>query len=419
MSHTAALAAASPRPQTANLPYGSTSPRHGGGAGAGGGAGGPVPADPSGPVLVRLYHPVSRKFLHVSPETGLASMQSPPEPPAAPVYHGRGGASAAAPAAPLFLGAAFELVQQHGAPPPHPSWAGTEARPTASKPPSRGGEAVGGGGLLAQPYGSTGSTLGGASRAGASQPRGARPVVPLRGFDMATGGLQNRREEGNEDADMAAWALGLPGADLLGAHAAGMREGGLATAGGAGAGAGVHLLPGDRSVHGRHAAQRPASSSVSAGDSARRRERGDETRRTAWDASQLDLSDVIRPGLNLGSLFGGAPSDPPVAHGVYRASYSSRPPSSHLAAAAAPPAGGYRPAVVTSLVANTSARGGGARSAELGRLGQGPRSPGRSQLTEPAHLLAPQLYGGVPSPKGRASTAYGTARPQRFQAGRY
>ena len=414
VAQAAALAGASPRPQTADGPYGSTI------------YGSPPPTgDPSAPLLVRLYHPPSRKFLHVSAETGSVSLLHAPDPnPPMP-----GTRAPPPPPPPPAPGLVFELLQQHG-PPPRFCKGASACASAGSRPGTRGSDTGGGrqGGMPGQPYSQ--SRLASAQR--------PRPVVPVRGFDMATGDLQGRRRHEHEDEhSIPSWALSVPGAEPLGPYSAGLLRGGggstqpaAAATGAAATGGrvrgvgsmqtGAPLHPtggGPRLAHGRQA--QPAGSPAAEQDK-------DETRRTAWEASQLDLSDVIRPGLNLGSLFGGMPSAPV---STSARAPPSRPVMGRQADLRGYP-GGYRPVVVTSPPTNLSARsraaagsGGAVRSAggppagpTASTLPSEPRLQGGQRISaEPAHALAPQLYvGSQLSPSRLGVTS--SQRAQRFQA---
>ena len=187
VAQAAALAGASPRPQAADGPYGSTI------------YGSPPPTgDPSAPLLVRLYHPPSRKFLHVSAETrlGLTAARSRSEPADA------GDARAAAAAA-----AARSRPRLRASAATRPATTLLQGRVRVRLGRLAAGHAgsdTGGGrqgGMPGQPYSQ--SRLASAQR--------PRPVVPVRGFDMATGDLQGRRRREHEMTSIPSWALSVPG----------------------------------------------------------------------------------------------------------------------------------------------------------------------------------------------------------------
>lgn len=215
----AAAVVASPRPQTALSVSSTTS-----------GADGT-------PLLVRIFHPASRQFLHIAADTGLITLQNHVE--------GNTPTDATSPRVTPPLSLIFELQQQHV---PTPRFRKSAATPNSTAQRSVGGR-------------STGPT---------STP------LPVRGFDMATGTVRGRMEE-----------LVLPPRSLLAPPPNRFDPPGLPP----------------------QATGMEASLAPGAGEHSRTARRGralleDDTRKTAWEASHLDLSDVMKGGpLVLGALF--------------------------------------------------------------------------------------------------------------------
>ena len=145
--------------------------------------------------------------------------------------------------------------------------------------------------------------------------------------------------------------------------------------------------------------------------------REDETRRTAWDTSQLDLSDVMASGpLKLGALFtpsAGGPMHGGGMHGAGMGPGGARvvrrgPECAGHSMGCSAAAGGYsRPMVVTGPPGAFNARAGGLSVGGVA-AGGGQRGllPRQGEAHPHAHVT--QLY----SPKGRGAAPGG--RPQRF-----
>ena len=319
---------------------------------ASGGGGGGTSADDVR-LMVRLYHPASRRFLHIDPATGAASLQPAkiePEPSS------KGGGSRAAARGKLRpptsqLSVTFELLLRHARDAPRP---GTSARAaTAAAPPMRVmpveaapiNVAGGGGASLLSSRPST--------RGGAASGRPVAPALAARGFDMATG-VSTRPNFGRGDLFESLRAEGLLPAGLTAAELDGfdgtlppwaMPSMGLEE----GFGASVPMPQAPRvSI----AAPSAASAAAARQASARGGKPADDAKRSAWEPSQLDLSDVMAQGpLLLSSLFASPPSfgagmpvrqveraQPPLAQPPYAQPPLAAPP---LAAAMMAPAPHY------------------------------------------------------------------------------
>ena len=430
-----ALPITSPRPQTA-LPLS---------CGQAGVPGGAVAGADDAPLLVRLFHPPSRRFLHVSPHTGVASLQPAAESGPAGAGSPRHPNQRSGP--PAKPGIVFELLQQH-APPARFSKGTAVPKPRASE--------QGGGAPSAGPDGRPGSRGGTARGSG-------RPVVPMRGFDMSTGALQRQADEEDEDLQGAAWAVSLAvgappsvgsretigslfgrpgsgvGGGVGGGVAGGVAAGGVA-AGGAGGSAGGGGRSGAPTLQSQLAGGGGGNSLQPSGVSnlppplhdqrtaAQRRpytrdgaHREDETRRTAWDTSQLDLSDVMASGpLKLGALFTPSAGGPVHGggmhgggmHGGGMAAGGARvglqgwrgPELAGPSMGYATAVGGYSRPMVTGPPGAFNARAGGLSVGGIAAGGGVQR--GLLPRQGEAHAHVTQLY----SPKGR-----GAGRPQRFQ----
>ena len=234
----------SPRPQTATAAPGAANPQG---------------AHP----LVRLFHPPSRRFLHVN-EMGVPSMVS-----AAEAYAIAEAISPRNPGRTIPPGLTFELLHAQRAQSPRFKCSAGAAHAGSS-----------------------------AARARASQQPAT--TLPLRGFDMATGTSVRGRTRMDEPLPPRSSAAQLP-LDGFGLIAPGHRFEMT-----------IRSQPPSNITNmeerTRHAtSQRPGSGEHGrvAEHGRRSRPQEDETRKSAWDASQLDLSDVMAGGpLKLSSLFG-------------------------------------------------------------------------------------------------------------------
>ena len=208
------------RPQTAN-PLGASAAGISGGAGAGSSGVGLPGAEVQTPLVVRLYHSPSKRFLHIDPASGLASLLAePPAPPAAgspaagsPAAAGRTTFRSTQRPSTAQLSFAFELVGRpsrevarappagHGAsamPPmrtlPMPDAAAAAA--AAVPPPSLSAgaqpgarSAAGAGAHHGAPGGAAHSrpTNRGAAPSHAFERRATPSTLPTRVFDITTG----------------------------------------------------------------------------------------------------------------------------------------------------------------------------------------------------------------------------------------
>lgn len=236
----------SPRPQTAApVSVGAT-------------AGG-ADADSDAPLLVRLFHPPSRRFLHVS-STGDASLTPAAEAAAVPASGSTQDALRTVLPSSSQPGLVFELLQQRGSLPQRLS-----PQQKSRQLPSRSG-----------------------SRSSASGQPTQKATLPVRGFDMGTGTV---RGTDSDDDPFGALLWGeADGAPCRPLPQDAARFGGASS----------HQLPPPPYPLGlQGGVYREASRG-----SRRPHAPVDETRRTAWDASQLDLSDMMASGpLKLGTLF--------------------------------------------------------------------------------------------------------------------
>ena len=251
---------ASPRPQTAV-------------------AAGPAPAATAQtPLIVRLFHPPSRRFLTVDPTTGVPSL------PPAPVNTANAHPALSEIKSKLPVphpGQIFELVRADQAPSPRSNYKGSPKR-------------------LAQQVVHAQAT---AARTG----QGAVSTLPLRGFDMATGLV--RGDELVEPLPPRSWSS--PNPMLMGSLGSVGREADVSS-----------LAPskggGCSSAAETSAAYVARLKAPSAHATTRPPPQEDETRKTAWDASQLDLSDVMAGGpLRLGNLFATGGGAVPTHHHQY------------------------------------------------------------------------------------------------------
>lgn len=262
---TPASAAASPRPQTAVPPSSSIA------AGAGSGA----------PLLVRLFHPPSRRFLHLDAASGVASVQlgTAPDGVAASSPRAAGRHALAAPSQP---GLVFEMQQQQQSPQQQSS-RGPASRASVAAP----------------------------ARTTRAQ---AATTLPLRGFDMATGSVRGRAQELRPEyiaprAPVSSLLfepppppLSPPAAGELAARSA--AEAARAPSGGSADGGNGAPVGFGRAAEPSFSSRRTAPRQV------------DDTRKTAWEASHLDLSDVVSQGpFSLRSLFAAGPTGAPAAIG--------------------------------------------------------------------------------------------------------
>jgi hypothetical protein len=371
------------RPQTAS-PLAASAAGSSGGAGAGGSGGGLPSAEAATPLIVRLYHPPSKRFLHIDPASGLASLLAEPAAPPAggsPAAAGRTTIRSTQRPTAAQLSFAFELVgrpSREVARAPPAGHSASAMPPMRTLPPADAAAAVGAvrapsSSAVVPSVGGAGAHHGAAGGAAHSRlpNRGAAPshasdrratpsTLPTRVFDITTGAATRstwpsaaRPEASLFDTLYEEGLLSLSdavdlNAQLLGGGAGGGAGGGFG-AGDAGGPRGECSGGGECSLWGAQHSATPTPAPVltvlrtgaGAADSSRLQSRApsqargavpgssraprnpaDDAASSAWEASQLDLRDVLSHGpLMLRSLFA-----IPASHAPSRPFYPSNPP---------------------------------------------------------------------------------------------
>lgn len=293
-----------------------------------------------GPLLVRLYHSPSRRYLHIDRSTGVASLQHSMDGSslggsARQVRSPFGRPSAAVPQPSIT----FELLLRHSPPGgqrPQSSGgaAGGQPMPPMRALPTPGPQPVLGGTSRLR-VGTAPASMAGGHGSG-SRPT-AQPSLPVRAFDMATGSVRSQHEPGL----LGGWrpSIGGVGLGLATPWLAPMFDGAppVFALGDADTQAGPQQ-PGGGSSGGSSGAVGGGSGATVVA-SGRRHFGGAEDRvmrQSAWEASQLDLSDMMAQGpLKLSSLFSCGVGGPSFAGApaVGEPSSLSKPPPAELSSA--------------------------------------------------------------------------------------
>jgi len=326
-------------------------------------------------LIVRLYHPPSKRFLHIDPASGLASLLAEPAAPPAggsPAAAGRTTIRSTQRPSAAQLSFAFELV---GRPSREVARAPPAGHSAAAMPPMRTlppADAVGAVGAVRPPsssavvpsvggagahHGAAGGaahsrlTNRGAAPSHASDRRATPSTLPTRVFDITTGAATRstwpsaaRPEASLFDTLYEEGLLSLSDAVDLNAQLLGGGAGGGFGAGDAGGecslwGAQHSATPtpapvltvlrtgAEAAASSRLQSQAPSQAHSQAGgavpgSSRAPRNPADDAASSAWEASQLDLRDVLSHGpLMLRSLFA-----TPASHAPSRPFYPSNPP---------------------------------------------------------------------------------------------